>query len=101
MFCPKCGAELIVGERGSFSCPRGLDFSTRLSDLLREQYDTGASARAATTTTPSGRYFCPGCRAPLESLEKPCASCGRSLTKPIMFQLIEFHPHPDGRGSFY
>jgi hypothetical protein len=102
MFCAKCGNELTIGERGNFSCPSGLDFSIRLSELLREHYrrDVPKHAVASPSAIPS-RWFCPECGVRMGSPDQPCSACGRSLTKPIVFQLIEFHPHPDGRGSFY
>jgi hypothetical protein len=102
MFCAKCGTELTVGERGNFVCPRGLEFSTHFSDLLRERYASAVNNRVvAPTVAESNRSFCPGCGVPLKSLEQPCMSCGGSLTRPMTFQLVEFHPHPDGHGSFF
>jgi hypothetical protein len=102
MFCAKCGTELTVGERGNFVCSRGLEFSSHLSDLFRERYTSVAhDAVVATAPAASARSFCPGCGVPVKSLEQPCLACGGSLTRPMMFQLIEFHPHPDGHGSFF
>lgn len=102
MFCAKCGGPLTTEDRGNFVCPNGLQFTIQLSRQLREQYPAAAIRQSESVPFDGkSRWFCPGCGVQLIAPSAPCPNCGGLLTKSIAYQLIEFHPHPDGAGSFY
>jgi len=101
LFCAKCGSSLTEDVRGWFVCPNGLEFSLHLSRLLRERYPL-SSAEQSAPRAPAERFtwLCPGCGVALADADLACAPCKTSLG-PLVHQLVELHPHPDGRGGYY
>jgi len=100
MHCPKCGAALEEDPRGWLRCSSGqLEFSVDLSRKLRERYPPLASLGSAPNFSGLS-LFCPGCASPLAGAEVPCPRCQVSL-KPLVYALIEFHPHGDGSGRYF
>jgi hypothetical protein len=101
LFCAKCGSGLTEHERGWFVCPNGLQFSLHLSRLLRERYPVSSGAEPTKREPPEPfTWFCPGCGGTLAGAELDCRSCKISLG-PLVHDLVEHHPHPDGRGAYY
>lgn len=45
-------------------------------------------------------WFCPGCGVELAGVDLACASCKISF-RPLVYQLVEHHPHPHGCGGYY
>jgi hypothetical protein len=102
MFCPKCGSTLSTGLRGNFECPQGLEFSIDLSRRLREHYPrTEAGSPVVRDKDGRLRWSCPGCGVERQGLTAPCAKCGASMSPGMVHSLIEFHPHPNGRGGHF
>lgn len=57
----------------------------------------------ATIPNFTGRdFFCPGCgiAIPKGTNDSACSSCGVSL-RPLVYALIEFHPHGNGAGKYF
>jgi hypothetical protein len=101
MYCPKCSAVLQEDPRGWLRCSSGkLELSVALSRQLRDTY--GKVARGAVTQPVlTGRdLFCPGCAVPVTRATGVCPKCGVSL-RPIMWSLMELHPHGDDTGRYF
>ena len=103
MYCPKCNARLEEDPRGWLRCSTGeLAFSIDLSRKLRSTYGV-ASVEVVTTPDLSGRgFYCPGCglAIPKDTTDAVCPSCRVSL-RPLVWALIELHPHGDGAGKYF
>lgn len=103
MYCPKCNARLEEDPRGLLRCSTGeLTFSMDLSQKLRSMYGA-ASVDVVTTPDLSGReFYCPRCGLAIQkgTTDAICSSCHVSL-RPLVWALIELHPHGDGAGNYF
>lgn len=104
MYCPKCGSTLSENADGTFMCANGLPLSRRLSQRLRDAY--GASMNDSSAQTPLQGWqgwYCPGCGTNLAHTPsgEPCPGCGIVLSRLVVYEMIELHPHPDGHGGFF
>src|SRR5438105_14865708 len=98
MHCPKCNAILEEDPRGWLRCSRGqLEFSIDLSRKLRDGYGRTAATAAAQPDFSGSHFFCPGCGIAIPKGAEACSVCGVSL-RPLLWSLIELHPHGDGTG---
>jgi len=102
MFCPKCSARLEEDPRGWLSCSSGkLEFSLDLSRKLRTTYGKAAMATATSADLSGRNFFCPGCSTAISSQgDATCLSCGVSL-HPLIWSLIELHPHGNDAGGYF
>jgi len=102
MYCPKCSAVLEEDPRGWLRCSSGqLEFSIDLSRKLRATYGA-AAAGAMTRPDFSGHgFYCPGCgkTIPKDDKDWTCSVCGVSL-RPVIWPIVELHPHGDGAGGW-
>ena len=98
-YCPKCG-ELVVEKSGLWECSSGgLQFSEHLGGRLAATYGAAfIPGRKPAVPMQIETLFCPACCVAVDR-EYACPECGRGL-RPFIFELIEFHPHADGRGSW-
>jgi acetone carboxylase gamma subunit len=102
MYCPNCGGLLTVEERGDFVCPNGLEFSIALSKRLRLLYPTALNDPIDPPKLDGTRkWFCPSCGALLDISGEPCPKCSSLLTGDVVYQMVEIHPHPNGKGGFF
>jgi hypothetical protein len=111
MFCPKCGEPLItiVGTRGALrqstdsrerlTCLRGEMFlSEKSEELLLEWCAAPPASSESASEMGEGlsRWFCPvdGQQMVIGDHDRPrCPDCQRSLTKPMIYTLVEVQPH--------
>ena len=71
-----------------------------LSRQLRATYG-GVRSELATQPVLTGRdLFCPGCAVAVSRSTGLCPKCGVSL-RPIMWSLMELHPHADDTGRYF
>lgn len=100
MFCIKCGEELKTHPDGHLVCARGLEYSADFSDWLREHCPPSLPRQSPPLggALPLGPWWCPGCARRLA--DAVCESCGVDLRK-MRRVVVEYHPHPDGRGGFF
>jgi hypothetical protein len=101
-YCPKCG-QVAVEKNGMWTCSSGgLEFSKDLGDRLAAAYSAvfvaGGTAPLRLPNATS-LWFCPACCLPVDP-EGSCAQ-GHSTLKPFLFELVELHPHADGRGKYF
>ena len=102
MFCAKCGSPLSTQADGAFVCPRGLVFTLDFSRRLRARYgDQGEDSGPPVSGEVGKDWFCPRCGIPIDNARRDpaCRKCGVSL-QPLVYWLIERHPHPDDKGGF-
>jgi hypothetical protein len=101
MYCPKCSALLEEDPRGWLRCSSGqLEFSIDLSRRLRDRYGTLSTAVARTPDFSGRDFFCPGCATAISKGDEVCPKCGVSL-RPLVWPLVELHPHGDGAGKYF
>ncbi len=107
MFCPKCGDTMTRAE-GTWYCASGdmalagvLD--RELTQLVEaapvEQHSSGRQSQSHLN------WYCPRCRGTLSSLEPrtigmSCGACGLQLPGPVVYRLVETHPHRSADGSW-
>ena len=99
MYCPKCG-KLIEQRNGTWQCTSGgLEFSAPLGIRLEQRF--AAAYRPGRVPVGDMRldlWYCPSCGVPTDSKAR-CPDCTQSL-KELLYPLIEFHPHSDGKGGY-
>jgi hypothetical protein len=100
VFCPKCGAPMIVKD-GTFRCvPGEMQLSKNLHDGLSEVFVTRTRKARPHALNWGGGWFCPGCgiAAAADKEHVQCQSCGEYLDE-FLYALIERHPHRAGDGE--
>jgi hypothetical protein len=103
MYCPKCNARLDEDPRGWLRCSSGeLEFSLELSRRLREMFGSRSSEDATIPNFTGRDLFCPGCGVAISkgTGDLSCSSCGVSL-RPLVYALVEFHPHGNRAGKYF
>jgi hypothetical protein len=99
MYCPKCGLPMEKVQ-GLWRCTSGgLDFSQHLGEQLEARFAGDSKpGRVNSGGLEVRRWYCPACGVPLDS-ECDCPECRKSI-RDLTFELIERHPHADGRGGY-
>ncbi len=98
-YCPKCGSPVRLTD-GVWRCDGGLEFSINLGKRLAAAYETASRPGRTRDRSPAvGVLFCPACACCLDQ-NGLCPTCGQSF-KEFLFEMIEFHPHPDRAGGWF
>lgn len=96
MYCIKC-SMLLIKENNHFFCSSGfLEYSIHLSETIEKLYVSKNEKQNGFMHT--GHYFCPQCGKQMKSTE--CIECNISI-KPLIYELIEFHPHNSHNGRYF
>ncbi len=97
MYCPKCCA-LMSNATGAWMCTNGLELSANFGEKLEATYRSAfRGGRAGSFKLQPGVWYCPSCGIQLDE-QMSCDECGKSL-RPFLYELVELHPHPDGKGG--
>jgi hypothetical protein len=83
---------------GTWTCSNGLELSVNLGQKLEATYQSAFRAGRAESAMTIGVWYCPACGIPLDG-QMSCGECGKSLL-PFLRELVELHPHPDGKGGW-
>jgi hypothetical protein len=104
MFCPYCSADLKLLEDGESRCVvMGSLFSVVVTRRLSARFSGSRPAKPSpgdVATVQQGKWFCPGCSAPMVpggNSRAFCGSCKQSLDD-LVYSLLEFNPHRPFRG---
>jgi len=101
MYCPKCKALLEESPDGTLQCSTGLlSFSIALTRKLREIYGDSKVGEPRAPDLTGSDLHCASCARKVSAPAYLCEPCGISL-KPVLFALIELHPHGNGHGKYF
>ena len=99
MYCPKCGRCMTL-KNGTLTCDKGnMPLSRHLHDLLLSTYPVQQNRASQEVGAGVTRLYCPSCGVTLTG-DHICPACNKVLSKQILHNLIELHPHltEDGQG---
>jgi hypothetical protein len=86
-----------MNEQGDiFVCLRGeMETSRDLAERLREYAGSNSIPLEEDDSKFGGVWFCPCCASSLKEQKScfRCVGCGRGLSKPTAYAVVEFHPH--------
>jgi hypothetical protein len=101
MFCPKCGAVLLLKPSESAGeelyCAKGkMGLAPLIQRAFEERYGSNAVLQSPNPPFHSQfhgglHWFCPGDGERLNA-RLECSTCGKHL-RDLVYQLVEFHPH--------
>jgi hypothetical protein len=91
-YCPRCGSEIWFTKSGEGRCPSGAAYSVSATVALA---DLKPQSPSSLELGPPSTWYCPACGKRMygTTADPTCASCGRSLSKRLLYQLVEFNPH--------
>ena len=100
MYCPKCSMPLAVTAKGIWHCTSGgLELSQKFGAKLAERFEaTYRPDRALIPRMRLGHWWCPSCGIEMGA-GMECPECRKSLSD-FHFELVEIHPHADGKGRW-
>lgn len=96
MYCPKCGDEMIAGQK-SMKCESGeMELAPALFEGLQETFITCSKDPdfKKFTFRVGGAWYCPADATKMteENGVIGCPNCGKIINS-FLFSLIERHPH--------
>lgn len=98
MYCFRCGSVLEQRSRSLYCASGDMYLSPVLEQALIEVTRAIPQADSNKNELKPYGFYCPACASPLTKMDKQgltlgCRSCGLQLEPPLMFAIIELHPH--------
>lgn len=96
MFCPRCGSATEILDNVPRCIATGSDFSAKAWQDLEAIAGSEPGQAADLKIRYGSTWHCPADGAEIRESDghAACTSCGRSLPGGLLYQLIEFHDHP-------